>query len=288
MGKLVIGVLIVAVLFVIGEMIRENKVFRVTRYHVRSPKIDNSIRFIFISDLHNKSYGNHNQKLIAAIDTQRPDMILVGGDMLVGRSSVECFDEAAALLKTLSEKYLVYYANGNHEQRMKEDREVYGDMYERYMEQIEGCGIHFLANQTETILLNGQAIDISGLEIPFQCYTKGLRRAEFTKADMETCIGSRKGRRYHILLAHNPAYIDTYKEWGADLILSGHLHGGLVRIPGIGGMISPQLTLFPKYSGEFHHEENADIVVSKGLGSHTIPIRLFDVPELIVIQLKAK
>ena len=88
-----------------------------------------------------------------------------------------------------------------------------------------------------------------------------------------------------ILLAHNPAYMDAYLEWGADLILSGHLHGGLVRVPGIGGIVTPQGFLFPKYSGEMTKEGDQTVIVSRGLGTHTLNIRLFNTPELISVQL---
>ena len=81
-----------------------------------------------------------------------------------------------------------------------------------------------------------------------------------------------------------PAYMDAYKKWGADLILSGHLHGGLVRCPGIGAVVTPQGFLFPKYSGEMRREGEQTIVVSRGLGSHTINIRLFNMPEVIAIE----
>jgi len=206
--------------------------------------------------------------------------------MLVGRSSVELYDEAAALVRALAEEYPVFYANGNHEQRMKEEVKLYGDMYQRYMNELKGLGIHFLSNQTDTILIKGQALQITGLDIYYKCYTKGLKTIPFTLADMERCIGKKRSRRYHILLAHNPMYMDTYKEWGADMILSGHLHGGAVRIPGLGGVISPQMRLFPKYGGGHDREDGRDIIVSRGLGSHSIPLRLFNAPEMIVIQLK--
>lgn len=94
----------------------------------------------------------------------------------------------------------------------------------------------------------------------------------------------KRGKDYSILMAHNPAYMDAYKKWGADLILSGHLHGGLVRCPGIGAVVTPQGFLFPKYSGEMRREGEQTIVVSRGLGSHTINIRLFNMPEVIAIE----
>lgn len=288
MGKIIIILLILFVLVIIAESIRENRMFRVTRYHLKSPKIGESIRIVFLTDLHNQTYGADNQRLLKAIELQHPDMILIGGDMLVSNSKVECYNEAVKLVKTLAGQYPVFYANGNHEQRMKEQPEVYGDMYQQYMKQIKGLGIHFLANQTETIMVKGEALTITGLEIYYKCYTKGFKTEPFTLTDAEKCIGKKRGKRYHILLAHNPMYMEAYKEWGADMILSGHLHGGVVRIPGLGGVISPQIRFFPRYSGGHVKEDDIDIISGRGLGSHSIPIRIFNIPELVVIQLKGE
>ena len=102
--------------------------------------------------------------------------------------------------------------------------------------------------------------------------------------EIESRVGAADSS-YQILLAHNPAYVEAYRKWGADLILSGHLHGGIVRIPGIGGVIAPDLTLFPKYSGDIYRKEDATVVVSKGLGAHSVPIRLLNPAEMVVLVL---
>ena len=91
---------------------------------------------------------------------------------------------------------------------------------------------------------------------------------------------------FHILLAHNPVYFDTYAAWGADLTLSGHLHGGIIRIPGIGGLITPQAQLFPKYDRGLISVNGKYMVVSAGLGEHTVPIRIFNPPQLILITVE--
>ena len=104
---------------------------------------------------------------------------------------------------------------------------------------------------------------------------------------VEECLGKPEKEAFQILIAHNPVHFQAYRRWGADLVLSGHLHGGLVRIPGIGGVISPQFRIFPKYCGELTREKDSWIAVSKGLGSHTINIRLFNPAEVVVLHLKA-
>ena len=130
-------------------------------------------------------------------------------------------------------------------------------------------------------------IQIHGLEIPREGYKK-FRKTFVSLEQIEERIGKADSSKYQILLAHNPIYADTYLEWGADLILSGHLHGGIVRLPGLGGVITPQFRLFPKYSGELTVKEGKSVVVSKGLGTHTIKIRFLNPAEMVVLHLQGK
>ena len=102
---------------------------------------------------------------------------------------------------------------------------------------------------------------------------------------IEERIGMSDPDAFQVLLAHNPSYMDEYLDWGADLILSGHLHGGMVRLPGVGGVIGPDFVVFPKYSGEMQKVGDQTVIVSKGLGTHTIHIRLFNPAEIVVIEM---
>lgn len=280
---IIIFILILLILAA-GEIYRETHTFRVRKYKVKTKKnigIQNCVKVIFLSDLHNCVYGNKNDKLYKAIQAEMPDMILIGGDMLVAKegSSVQ---EALEFVKKLPHICQVYYTNGNHEQRMKENTDIYGDTYERYKAKLENCGVCFLENKAENIEKNGMKFSIYGLELDSSVNRK-FKKADVTEKTVEEKIG-KKGKDYSILMTHNPAYMDAYKKWGADLILSGHLHGGLVRCPGIGAVVTPQGFLFPKYSGEMRREGEQTIVVSRGLGSHTINIRLFNMPEVIAIE----
>ena len=155
------------------------------------------------------------------------------------------------------------------------------------METLKECGVQFLENTHVDIVWENQKVQIHGLDIPMRCYKK-FRNVRFTKEEMETCIGEANEDCYQILLAHNPLYVDTYLDWGADLTLSGHLHGGLVRLPYLGGVVTPQFQLFPKYSGELTVKDEKSVVVSRGLGTHTINIRIFNPAELIVLHMKGK
>lgn len=273
---------------VLGEMYREQHHFRVTHYEVHSPKLKQPFRIVFLSDLHNHVYGRQNDILFQAVKEEHPDLILIGGDMLVGKENVR-YQEAQDFVSRLSKICPVFYANGNHEQRIKENPETYSLRYEDYREKLRAHGIHFLENESCNVLLRERNLRISGLELPLQV-NKKFRKAHVSANDVSRCLGEECGENastdcYHILLAHNPSYMKAYKDWGADLILSGHLHGGCVRLPGIGGIITPQAFLFPQYSGEMTVEGKQTIIVSKGLGTHTFNVRLFNPAEVISITL---
>lgn len=279
---IIIGILAAAVLFVFAEMYRELHTFRVTRYRVASPKLTGEKTWVFLSDLHNQVYGENNCKLIDAVKNESPDLILIGGDMLVGKNG-HSYEPALACVKELVKIAPVYYANGNHEERMKLKPEKYDQSYALYREKLLKFGVHLLENES-TVLSDDSKVRLTGLEIPLECYTH-LKRREMPGGAIKERIGNRDPEAFQVLLAHNPSYMKEYLAWGADLILSGHLHGGMVRIPGIGGVIGPDFVLFPKYSGEMRRVGDQTVIVSKGLGTHTIHIRLFNPAEIVVLSL---
>lgn len=273
----------------IAEWMREIFTFKITHYNIFSHKLNGLMKertIVFLTDLHNNSYGKDNKKLLDAVRLQNPDLILIGGDMLVGKPEIST-KVAKNFISKLADICPVYYANGNHEQRMKIYREKFGTKYQQYKSAIETKGVHFLENEREDMVFDDCPVQITGLEIPREGYKK-FYKTIVTLEEIEECIGRADNSKYQILLAHNPIYTDTYLEWGADLILSGHLHGGIVRIPGIGGVITPQFRLFPRYSGELTVKNGKSVVVSKGLGTHTIKIRFLNPAEVVVLHLNRK
>lgn len=276
------------------EIWRELHSFSVTEYAAELPDEsgkDEEWKVLFLSDLHNRSYGKDNEKLLDVIRRQKPDLILIGGDMPVGKPGVSP-EPALHLVSRLTRLCPVCYAAGNHESRMKERKDLYGDVFPAYRQALEARGVLFLENESRTLRIKGRPIRICGLELPLSTYRK-FRKEHLTAKDICSYVGpcgdAEEGDRpYTVLLAHNPAYMDAYLDWGADLILSGHLHGGLVRIPCLGGVVTPQGFLFPRYSGEMTKVGGSTVIVSRGLGTHTLNIRLFNRPELVVIRLKEK
>lgn len=283
-------ILIGVIIFIcIAEWIREIVTFKVTHYHITSDKLHDLQRgrkVVFLSDLHNNRYGKDNEKLLTAVKEQKPDFIVIGGDMLVGKANIPS-KVAEDFVSKLTEICPVYYANGNHEQRMKVYPETYGTMFQEYKEKLEKRGVMFIENTFADINCDGCQIKIHGLEIPVQYYKK-FRKQTLSVDVVKDQIGEPEDNCYNILLAHNPTYTKTYLEWGADLILAGHFHGGVVRIPKLGGIITPQWHMFPKYSGEMTEKDGKCVVVSKGLGAHTLKIRFLNPAEVIVLHLNGR
>ena len=279
----------IVLLLVFAEIIREITTFKVTHYEIISKKLKKSMRekrVVFISDLHNYSYGKENEKLLKAIEREFPDMIFSAGDLLVGDKK-KSSESTEKFMKSLAAKFPIYCGNGNHEQRMKEETDKYGKKYVQYREKLVKAGVHLLENTSALLDWEGQKVRISGLEIPLKYYKK-FSGAKLSVKEVESCLGKSNEEEFEILLAHNPVHAEVYAKWGADLTLSGHLHGGMVRVPFGRGIITPQARLFPKYSGGMYKINDKTIVVSKGLGVHTIPIRLFNEAEVIVLHIKGK
>ena len=275
----------VFILYCMIETARELRDFRLTKYRICSPKL-NGIRetkkIIFLSDLHNRMYGEENERLLESIRNQHPDLILIGGDMLV-RKDGNSYDKTVHFLAKLPGICPVYCANGNHEQKLKELPDKYEQSYEEYKKALTASGIHMLENASETVKLDEVPVKLSGLEIPLGAYAR-FGKKELSLKEITDRIGEH-GDDYQILLAHHPGYMKEYLTYGADLILGGHYHGCVVQLPWIGGVISTNFTLFPKYSGGIYQEGEQTAVVSRGLGTHSVPLRLWNWPELILLEL---
>ena len=285
MIKIILIIVAVFIVYCLIEMIRELRDFRVTKYRICSQKLNGIKRekkIIFLSDLHNRMYGEENERLLESIRNQHPDLILIGGDMLV-RKDGNSYDKTVHFLAKLPGICPVYCANGNHEQKLKELPDKYEQSYEEYKKALTASGIHMLENASETVKLEEVPVKLSGLEIPLGAYAR-FGKKELSLKEITDRIGEH-GDDYQILLAHHPGYMKEYLAYGADLILGGHYHGCVVQLPWIGGVISTNFTLFPKYSGGIYPEGEQTAVVSRGLGTHSVPLRLWNWPELIVLEL---
>lgn len=277
---LMIGCIIAVVLC--WFMLYDGTRFVIRRHVIKSPKITAGYRAVVLADLHNKRYGKSNQLLLQAIEEQKPDGIWIAGDILTARPG-KSLEPAIELLTALSEKYPIFYANGNHEHRIKLYPETYGDMAKQYAEALEKLKIRPLVNECRVV--QDTNLVVYGAEIDREYYQR-FTIPKMEETYLKELLGIPDKEKYVVLLAHNPDYFPVYAKWGADLVLSGHVHGGMVRIPGWKGVVSPSVRFFPKYDGGKFEEDKSTMILSRGLGMHTIPIRLFNPGELIVINLE--
>jgi len=259
-------------------------------YSLKLPLSFDGFRFIFISDLHGKIYGKENSALIHLIEKAKPDCILIGGDMVVGGEtckynegyspiSGESVYTSIDLLSKLSKKYTIIHALGNHEEKL------HSKLWEEYETALAQLNVKLLDNAVYSFTgENEESIDIYGLSLGREYYPK-FKRIPLPLDNIVNKLGT-KGKNYSILMAHSPVYFNTYKKWGADLTLSGHLHGGIMRLPLIGGVLGSDFFIFPKYSGGLYKEEGKNMIVSCGAGMHTVNLRIFNPPELTLVELK--
>lgn len=261
----------------------EKEQLSVERTVVESTKIGKDCTLVFLSDLHNHRFGEDNRRLLDAVDKINPDLVLVGGDMMISKGGADT-SVSLALLQQLAKRCPVFYGNGNHENRMRRETSVYGDQYESYVCSLKNLGIKVLENRTE--LFRGD-IAVTGIDLEPGCYRK-FRPDDLNVEEIEKKVGKASLERFQILLCHSPLYFYACRNWGADLTLSGHFHGGTIRIPGLGGVMTPQYQFFlPWCAGEFM-ENGKYMIVSRGLGTHSINIRLNNKPQLVVVDLKRK
>ena len=261
-------------------------VIDVSKYNITSEKIPdafNGYKILQLSDLHNTSFGENNSKLLKKIEEINPDVIVMTGDMV--NSKTTNFNKFYSFSKTLAKKYNTYYIMGNHELRLSGKNQL------DIIQKLTSFGVKVLNNKQINLSKGNESISLYGIHQPLFCYKNALKTTEeieFTLEHMQHLFPIIDNNTFNILLSHSPFDFKVFSEWGADLVLSGHVHGGLVRLPFVGGILSPERTFFPKYdAGEFS-ESSSKMVVSRGLGNGTINLRIFNNPEICVITLNSK
>lgn len=270
---------------------------KTTRYELNMHRPDltaGTVRLAFLTDLHNVENGPENELLIQAIKAEDPDFILCGGDMLVGKKQTSP-KVAIKLIQTLLEDYPVYYALGNHEARLKCHPHQYGPIYEEYYSAIHEAGVILMDNESELITVRGIPLQITGYTLPLKYY-KHFKQFTLDASEITEAVGSPNPKAVNIMMGHHPHYMDSYVNWGADLTLCGHYHGGIVRIGEHTGLITPSYKLFDdkccgKYNFKARIKEDyavkcdSHVIVSAGLGEHTVPIRINNPRELVIVEL---
>ena len=232
-------------------------------------------RIAHISDFHNTQIGGNNEKLLEIIRNAKPDMIAITGDLIDSRKT-----DVSVALHFAEEAMKIapcYYVTGNHEARVPECDNLKSGLTD--------LGVVVLEDERWEIEQSGERIALIGVDDPsfHTDYLFGdaatVMRDKLKKLKSEEEI-------YTVLLSHRPELFEIYAESGIDLILSGHAHGGQVRLPFVGGLVAPNQGLFPEYDAGLFAKETTNMIVSRGIGSSIIPIRVNNRPEVIVIELE--
>ncbi len=271
--------------FLIGgtvpHIFREMSRLEVSHYKISSPLLPENfsgMNIVHLSDLHNKVFGKDNRPLTALVAGEKPDLIFMTGDM-ISHDAPNTLD-FLKLAEKLTKIAPVYYVNGNHELS-----DLDSDTFSYVTRKLASYGAVCLDNDYADIERGGSRIRLCGLCYSAEYY-RGVREYKrgwkaFMLTDMINYLGIKEPDVYTILLAHNPLDFDVHAEWGADISFGGHVHGGLVRLPVINGILSPERRLMPKYKEGVYRAGNSFLITSRGLGR----FRIHNPPEIVSVRL---
>lgn len=245
-----------------------------TGYELDSDKLQQKFRIVQLTDLHNMEFGSDNKRLIERIDELQPDLICMTGDML--NRDEESLDIVTNLINRLAEKYPVYFSLGNHENDYEENFSV--DL----KEPLEEAGAAVLNNEYIETEINGETIYIGGIS------TYGLIEPAGDGKEYEFMKEYEQLEGFKLLLCHIPAGMLLWRGleiWDMDLILSGHEHGGQIRLPGIGGVYSQDEGFWPEYTAGIFENSGHTLILSRGLGNGgKILPRFNNIPEIVYVD----
>ncbi|MCR4645274.1 MAG: metallophosphoesterase [Oscillospiraceae bacterium] len=268
-SPLLIVLIVCAVLIVPGLI----SPLTVRRYSIQSPKIASPVRIAVISDLHSCKYGDGQQELLQAIDSQQPDLVMLCGDIF---DDERPDDNTEAFLAGISGKYPVYYVTGNHEYWAG------AAVFAQKMDILSRYDITRLAGTSETITVGSTTLTIAGVDDPDTEVVDARHGFPEELAEVRP-----DGQTFTVLLSHRPERFAEYVDSGFDLALCGHAHGGQWRIPGIlNGLYAPDQGLFPQYAGGRYEQDGTVMIVSRGLAREsTSAPRIYNPPELVIVEL---
>lgn len=239
-----------------------------TYYSIDAPAITEPVKLAILTDLHSSHYKNDMQELVDTVDAAHPDAVLLVGDIFDHHYDNE---NSWRLIRSLVNSYPCYYVTGNHE--------MVHDALDDVLSELRSVGVHVLQGRSEVLQCNGQQIRICGVDDNLaEDYTSQVHQVSTELCDAD----------YHILLSHRPEGVSLYQQTGADLIISGHTHGGQWRIPGLlpNGLYAPHQGLFPKYTNGLYQFENWTLLVSRGLDKQSVKYpRIFNRPEVVILTL---
>jgi predicted MPP superfamily phosphohydrolase len=282
-GGVLMGLIAALIAVFIALVVASNTWLQSTVYEVRSPRIPpafDGFCIVQISDLHNSRFGKGQSRLLRRIRRAQPDLITLTGDLAATEWRRDANNlELVSVLPSLAP---VYFATGNH------------DIFTRDLSgmilHLEGVGVHVLRNASVPIERGGQTIALAGIDdvVAFGGDSDSWRgMVSAWRQELNTVREGIDPDRYAVLLSHRPEFIYDYARAGFDLVLAGHAHGGLVRIPFVGPLYAPGQGKLPRYTSGMHVLDGTTLVVSRGLGRGMTPLRFLNRPEVVVVRLRS-
>lgn len=269
---IIISVILILLISLIAWIWWGNTTLEVNQYTIvseRLPKEFNGFTIAHLSDLHNEEIKG----VIPELTEAKPDIIVITGDIIDG----EGMDVTLRFAKDVTQIAPCYYVTGNHESRISQE------IYAVLETGLKDAGITVLHDEKILIEKNGKEISLIGIDDPsFRSYV-----GTESPISQSLITALKEENTFTILLSHRPELFDLYVEADVDLALSGHAHGGQVRIPFIGGIVAPNQGLFPQYDAGLFTENNTHMIVSRGIGNGTVVPRVNNRPEIILIELQS-
>lgn len=274
-NKRTIAIILILLIFISAYFCWGNNSITVSNYSVSPenlPKEFDGFRIVQISDLHNKDFGDNLTDKIARLN---PDIIVITGDIVDSYHTKTAV--AAEFVRAVCKIAPVYYVTGNHESRIAE--------FDAFKAEMKSIGVNILENETVTLTRNGAEICLVGIDDPTFFYDNDTYWQGIAFNEKLTELAAESQGATSVLLSHRPELFEAYAENGFDVVLSGHAHGGQIRLPFIGGVFSPSEGFFPEYTEGMHSKNGTDMIISRGLGNSLFPLRVFNRPEIVVCQL---
>lgn len=240
-------------------------------YTVVSPKLTAEVRLAVVTDFHS---SDNADDVVAMVTSCAPDAVLMVGDMFDDDIANRPTERTLSLMRQLSAQYPCYYVSGNHEAWTGEMDALY--------QQTEEAGVTVLRMSSGVLTVRGQRIALCGVPDPYEMVLSG---APDTEEQLRQALEDVDSADFTVLLAHRPELLAKYAQFPLDLVVSGHAHGGQVRIPGVlNGLYAPNQGWFPKLAGGAYTQDGTTLIVSRGLAVRTRLPRIFNRPEVVLVR----
>lgn len=264
-------ILLVLAILVILTLIALDERLILRTYTVASPKLTAEVRLAVVTDFHS---SDNADDVVAMVASCAPDAVLLVGDLFDDDTQNRPTERTLSLMRQLSALYPCYYVSGNHEAWTGEMDALY--------QQTEEAGVTVLRMSSGVLTVRGQRIALCGVPDPYEMVFSG---APDTEEQIRQALEDVDSADFTVLLAHRPELLAKYAQFPFDLVVSGHAHGGQVRIPGVlNGLYAPNQGWFPKLAGGAYTQDGTTLIVSRGLAVRTRLPRIFNRPEVVLVR----